>query len=402
MQLISSVLDVFSTSLVFTLGALIAIKLAKPFAATKYRAILIYLWHTIFCVLYAYFVITNGGDSIEYYQPSLEMTTEYALGTGAVGIFTQFLSINLGLSFLGAFFVFNIFGYIGLLAFDSSLRLATFNKPKNIRQLGTLIIFLPSVSFWSCAIGKDAISFMAAGLALYAAIELKKNTLLMILAIFAMLLVRPHIAGLMVFALGISTLLQSRIPLLQRAVVAATAILGSIFLIPFGLTYAGLDAQNFADVAAFVEQRQGYNQEGGGGIDISQMSLPLQLFTYLFRPLPYEVNSIFSFAASIDNVILLFLFIWCGYRLINRRISNTEILPGNRIFFWVYALSVWLISALTTANLGISLRQKWMFVPMLVFLLITIISREKHKLNERGSLRNGVGLSSSRVHLRKP
>jgi hypothetical protein len=38
---------------------------------------------------------------------------------------------------------------------------------------------------------------------------------------------------------------------------------------------------------------------------------------------------------------------------------------------WLYVLLTWVVLATTTANLGISMRQKWMFTPVLVFLLIS-------------------------------
>jgi hypothetical protein len=42
---------------------------------------------------------------------------------------------------------------------------------------------------------------------------------------------------------------------------------------------------------------------------------------------------------------------------------------------WLYVLITWTVLAVTTANLGISLRQKWMFAPVLMFLLLSRIGR---------------------------
>ncbi len=99
-----------------------------------------------------------------------------------------------------------------------------------------------------------------------------------------------------------------------------------------------------------------------------------QLFTYMFRPVIFEVNSITTFAAALDNTILLYLFI-LGFVFTFRR--KHKIYNDNRVFMWVYALIAWLVLATTTANLGISLRQKWMFTPILIYLLISVIGNEK-------------------------
>lgn len=45
---------------------------------------------------------------------------------------------------------------------------------------------------------------------------------------------------------------------------------------------------------------------------------------------------------------------------------------------WWYALIAWVLLSMTTANLGIAMRQKWMFVPVLVFLLISIIAASEN------------------------
>ncbi|MGC8121871.1 hypothetical protein ACP2AU_15435, partial [Marinobacter sp. VGCF2001] len=112
----------------------------------------------------------------------------------------------------------------------------------------------------------------------------------------------------------------------------------------------------------------------GGRVDIASMSLPVQLFTYLFRPLFFEARSVFALAAAIDNLILLGLFVFGGIALLRGKKTG---LGENRVFMWAYALCAWLILAMTSANLGIAVRQKWMFVPMLIFLLVSVLGRRR-------------------------
>src|SRR5690606_33406303 len=196
-----------------------------------------------------------------------------------------------------------------------------------------------------------------------------KRTVLLGLAVVAMLLVRPHMAAVMVLAFVFSTIFSTRLSLVQRVVLGTMAFAVTAAMLPFALTYAGLgDASSSGDVMAYIEKRQGFNQEGGGGVDISSMSPPMQLFTYLFRPLPFEAHSIFALAASLDNVVLLGLFVMGIRRVFAYRSPYPR---ENRVFLWTYAISSWIILALTTANLGISVRQKWMFTPVLLYLFIS-------------------------------
>src|SRR5690606_40685182 len=119
-------------------------------------------------------------------------------GTAGIDFLTTLLVKVLGLSFLGCFLVFNIFGSIGLIAFDSTLKQATQKSSRHLKLLATVIVFLPSVSFWSSALGKDSISFMSACLALWSALNFKKRIILFVIAVLAMLLVCPNMAASMV------------------------------------------------------------------------------------------------------------------------------------------------------------------------------------------------------------
>lgn len=375
MELFSTSWQVITTILVFLAGMVVANVLGRSFQTDPRRAMLLYVWHTIFCVIFTLYVIKNGGDATYYYADSQQGDVKFSLGTESVVFITALFSYILGLSFLGTSFAFNILGFIGLLAFDASLRCATEGKSITMRRIATLIVFLPSVSFWSAAIGKDSLSFMATGLALWAALNLRRRTRLMVLAVLIMLLVRPHIAGMIVIALTGSMLLQRKVHLGRRLALGGAALAACAVMVPVALRYAGLEANpNSNDVASYIEQRQQYNQEGGGGIDISSMSLPMQLVTYLFRPLPFEASSIFSLAGSIDNLVLLFLFLAGSWQILKRR---KQVATANRTFLWLYSLFVWIILAVNTANLGISMRQKWMFTPMLIFLFITAMGKPR-------------------------
>lgn len=367
----------FLSVLVFVFGLMSAFSFCGFFGLKRSRSLTLYLWHTLFCFIYAYYVLNFGGDALGYYNSSLYSDIEFSLGTHAVRFLVSFLSQGVGLSFLGCSMVFQVFGFIGLLAFDGALREVTWDKSRNIRRLATLIVFLPSISFWSSGLGKDSLSFCAMGLALWAALSLKSRWWLLVVAMLIMLLVRPHMAGMLGLGLAGSFVFQRGIPLPQRVVLGSIAIVAAAYLVPLGLNYAGVGEDAGAeDIMQYIEGRQGHNLKGGGAVDISSMSPPAQMFTYLFRPTVVEARNLFSLAAALDNTILLFLFIAGGWMLVRKSLP-AHLAVHNRMFLWIYSLLAWLILAMTTANLGIALRQKWMFTPMLIFLLISVIGRPR-------------------------
>jgi hypothetical protein len=305
----------------------------------------------------------------------------FSLGTDAVVLITSLFSSGLGLSVLGVFLVYNLIGYVGLLAVDGSLQVATAYRPKYVRYLATIIIFLPSVSFWSAAIGKDSIAFLSVGLALWASQNPKDQRWLIVVAVAAMLIVRPHMAALMVIAFLFSIFVSSDASILRKAFGSLLAVAMAVLIVPIGIEYSGVEAdQGVAGVVEYAEMRQGYNMHGGGAIDISVMSMALRVFTYLFRPMPFEAHSIPALAASLDNVILLFLVIAGAGQLIKRK-GRSQLQGAS--FLWMYSLTAWVALATTTANLGISVRQKWMFVPMLLLLFISVIGKSRRRTSVR-------------------
>ncbi len=378
MEIVSSVWHVVSSFIVFLFGTVCVVGCSRYFHIRQDRALFLYLWHSIFCLLYVFYSLSNVSDSTMYFTHGAAEPEKFSLGTFAI-LWVVYILRFFDLSYLGVFLVFNIFGSIGLLAFYASLNQVVRLSSLFLRWMVLVIVLLPSVSFWSSALGKDSIAFMAVGLVLWATLNLENRKLLMVFAILAMLFVRPHIAGMLVISIGIAVFFQGNASAIQRILVGSLATVVAAILIPFSLEYAGLGGvSNVGDVQAYIGERQSYNQGGGGGIDISSMSLPMQLFTYLLRPLSFEAKSIPALAASIENLVLLFLVLYyCFSKIKCKSIECAESLVGNRIFMWCYVGMSWIVLATTTANLGISVRQKWMFAPVLIFLIISFISSRK-------------------------
>lgn len=389
---------VISSFLVFILGVFLTARLSRYFKLKVSRGLLIYLWHTLFCFIYLWYSQNNPSDAIGYYKKALIGQFDFEFGTAAIEVLTSLLVHGFGFGILSCFLAFNILGAFGLLAFDGALQHATQYKSRFLKRLATLIVFLPSVSFWSSAIGKDAISFLAMGLALWAALNLNKRVGLMVLAVFLMLIIRPHIAGMMLIALAMSVMFDKQSTPLRRISLGIVAIIGASVMVPFALEYAGVsDPSSSESLTDYIETRQSVNMEGGGGVDIATMSLPMQLFTYMFRPVIFEARSIIALAAAIDNLILLYLFIVGAYALIKKK---SQTFTENRKFMWTYAILAWVVLAMTSANLGIALRQKWMFAPILIFLLISLIGKERKITPTTNTDSSNIDFSTKKVRLK--
>ncbi len=160
-------------------------------------------------------------------------------------------------------------------------------------------------------------------------------------------------------------------------------------VLPVTMAYVGLDeAQNLDDVGSYIEQRQQYNQEGEAGVDISQLPVPLQMATYIYRPLPHEAWSIFALLASIE---VLFLIALTVLAIQNTLLGGHNRLAGRSMFLWLYLIGGTYTLATTTANLGIAVRQKWMLMPALLVLIFGAIGRTRTTRDSSPGSRGGAG-----------
>jgi hypothetical protein len=367
--------------ILFSIFLILSLKICNYFKVNYKLSLALYLWHTLFCMVYIWFALTFGADSNKYYYNALNFDNrEFNFGTSFIIYFTYFLHDFLGFSYVDQFLIHGFIGYIGLLAFAGSIKQATLYKSKNIKLLGWVIVFLPSISFWTTALGKDAISFMALGLALWSALDFKNRKVLLFFSIFSMFMVRPHIGAALAIAFAFSIIFDKRTSLYIKVFLGTISIIITAFIIPIMINYIGLsEADGLSDVDAYVDKRQNSNLSGGSSLDIASMSLPMQMLSYLFRPLPFEAHTLFALIASLDNIILIYLLILGIVAYLEKSKPSIE---SNRIFLWVYFFICLMMLATTTANLGIAMRQKWMFLPCLIFLLLSVIGTKNKELDK--------------------
>jgi len=343
---------------------------ARPFRSVPLAtSVVLYLWHTCFCLYYARFALNNTADARGYYTRSIQSDFSFSLGTGAIDNFTAIFTQLFGFSYLGAFLLYNIIGAIGLVAILAAMREALSGKGRWVRFFALLVVFLPGASFWSVAIGKDAPALLGVGLLSWAALNIRKRWMALLLGIFSVVLVRPHIVAVILVGLALATLMVGKLRPLNKIVVVFVIAVPAVFAFRFAMASIGLgDFGAFSSVDEFIDYRQSVNMDGGSSIDISSMVLPVQMFFYAFGPLFFGASGLMGLVASVENAFLLFLVAMSAKNVLRKKSSLP---PFAKWFFLFYGLSLWVVFALTTANLGIALRQKWMFMPMLLLFFLS-------------------------------
>lgn len=330
------------------------------------KILFLFLWHTLFSIIYFSFSLFNVSDAKGYYRSSI-ITKDFTFYPGSpfIKYTASFFSQGLNASYLNTTLVFNLMGTMGLVLLYLSVK----EYLKALPWYWFTILLIPSMSFWSASLSKDSLSFFSVCLFLYAITMRRKTILLVPIAFFIMFMVRPHIAALMLASYVIYFIIQSKVHIIIKLLTIPIIIFGLLSSISFVESYIGLDESSADGYADYINSREIIGQVGGSAVDISSMSYPMKMFTYIFRPLPFEAHSITAFVSSVENSVLLVLF---TYILFKSRLNIKPFIQNENLWLFTYFMLTCSILSLTTANLGIATRQKWMFMPVLMYLLIYI------------------------------
>jgi hypothetical protein len=256
-------------------------------------------------------------------------------------------------------------------------------------ELVAVIAFLlfPSCVFWSSGIVKESLTM--AGLFCIAAVFLRiwvENKISVIgiaivtLSIWVVWNLKYYYIGLFVPVI-LTAWLVKKITTLWRIENFAVEILLWSGLLLAGLFAVSLTHPNFflsrvlevivSNNASFLAASSPGNVIQYYNLDASWFSMlmnaPWALFSGLFRPMIWEVDSIVQAAASVENLVLLVLTIWAIPSL--RGIKNS---PYRVLILSILAYSTLLcvLLALSTPNFGTLIRYRVGFLPFFVLLIV--------------------------------
>ena len=350
---------------------------------------LIFIWHLFFCLIYYFYTLNISTDSNSYYLSSLKKYYDFALGANIVTNFTRFFSYQLNFNYLNCFLIFNFIGTLGILFFYISL--VKIKKNENFLNYITFysILFLPSMYFWSSAIGKDVFSFLSICIFIWSSLNFKDRKNYTILSIFLMLIVRPHISSIMCFSMFLGVICYQNFNLKNKLIYILITIVMLLNITNYSFIYVGMPDLisyypfeiNFNILIDFINIRENKFISDTAGVEISNMNPLIKIFTYLYRPLPHEVNNFFQFYVSLENIFLILLTVlgMAGIIFSEYKFSNNQ----SIILLLSYSFITILILSFTSANLGINSRQKWMILPVILILIFQFSPFNKKLLQEK-------------------
>ncbi|MDM8542148.1 hypothetical protein QUF90_13755 [Desulfococcaceae bacterium HSG9] len=348
----------------------------------KFLPLKLFAYHLGFSLLYWWYSLNNPADSTRYYSMAKSsINLPLGFGTAFIGWFVQKIYLVFEPSYLDFFLLFHIAGFIGMCLFVRTVMDVSYNRVlPRVKQAMLILFFLPGLHYWTSAIGKDSLIFLGINLSIWGLLKPRRRGFASLAGFLIMYLVRPHVAGFFLMAVILSLMWGRGVPLRWR-IIGTLGVLAVLlkFLLPVIMDFVGLSVLSPESLDGYFEKRRGHNMSGGGGVDIRGYPFILKFLTYLYRPFFIDAPGLLGLIVSCENAVLL----WFSILLLSKpfwfllwKHRFSFFMRFNFFFFFIGTT----VFCMTTANMGIAIRQKTMLLPSLIILVLTAYEIKKYGL----------------------
>jgi hypothetical protein len=298
-------------------------------------------------------------------------------GTTMLAYLTGLLYTILPVSMAGAFFFFSVLAFTGTIFCYCAARVAW--PEANLRYYTFCIFFLPSILFWPASLGKDAWILCWSGFAVWGWVTFIRSHKMrglfwIVIALYFLQLVRPHIAALVAVSMAAAYLIygtRSKRSIISWAIGAVVVIFVGYYMVTEGAAFLKLDDLSVSSLEARIQEQQERTTQGGSSYEVISIFMPLGLITGLVtsavRPFPWEANSGQMLLTSLETLGWLFLC-WKQRRTFWQKMRGIR---SDPVAAFALFYTVTMLLALTSlGNFGIVARQRVMALPFLWMLFI--------------------------------
>jgi len=324
-----------------------------------------------------------GLDAYMYYAEAVHFTGLHT--HGKAGTFNT-IFINYILTYIGGDSYYSLkllnsfIAYVGLVLLFKSYEHIMQKSALSIQNdYFVYVLFLfPSVLFWSSILGKDPLNLFFVGIFTYGFVRfIDKKRLTAVLWIFVGIVGVHYIRSWYSIIMILSILLyysrfKSPKHLLRMLIFAPLFIL--VFKEFLSMQHIAT-FQDIFDKMSYTSEKLTY---GGSSTEVSKINglfdylvfyIP-NLFTSLFRPMPWDIHNPFSLLAAVENVAMLYLV----YKYI---FKNWRVVFQNRymrfLILFIFSWSLFYV-IISPNNLGMAVRFKLQVLPAM--LIVIWVSRQ--------------------------
>lgn len=359
------------TSFLFILNRII-----KIYNWDNYISFLLFFWHSIIfsiSILSEFNAIIRS-DSYFYFEYETRAFEPIKLlipGNTFMNEFSNLLRL-LGFNYLVVSLFFQCLGAISLIIFYNCINKCILSKNFYLKNSIIIFFMLPSFSYWSSFLSKDTITFISISLFIfYIAYDNKK---VLFFSIILLITVRPHLVVFIMIYLQVLYLMEyflygnswiKKIFMIFLFYVFSTIILNLILIASNLDGEIGLNLNIFYiinHILDFMNIMQSSYQDTQQAIN--ETNFILKILKYTFGPVIIKNTLSLELIWLLENIFLIFLTILL---LIDFKKKKLTKLFSKKISLFLISIMFLIFLSFTANNYGISMRQKWPYVTLLIF-----------------------------------
>lgn len=349
--------------------------------------ITLFIWHLVFVFIAWHDRVEKGiSDAHHYWAENFSLAGKtwfdfFTYGTDFV-VWLNYPFIRAGIPFIGGFILYGLIGYIALLNFVQWVQIVLgASKKSGGFNFFLLLFFWPNLHYWTAVLGKEALIFWSLSVLFLGFTKQQFKNLSFVLAVFLLLVIRPHVGLLLLAAGGIAYLISAETSILSK-------LKKVFFLLPFAVVLLymvlRLSKIRYLDWERIVRFNRGSVLSFSDSVTYVPMetySWFYRLVSFYFRPFLWEATTFRTVIVGLDNLIYLILH---GITLVFLFRYSAKLKSIRFPFWWYTAVFLCLFCGMVFiyryANFGIFMRTKIMYAPFMVVALLWL-SLELKKRN---------------------
>jgi len=338
------------------------------------------------------YTMMNGSDSLQYFQMASTQCKGLAYWAAycMMGYAKKYF---VGESILNAFLISGAIGFIASIYFLLSYKILLNRLINNIKLYEHQILFpafillcWPSYLFFSAGLIKDCFSFLSVSIVLFVISNNKINLqscLHLIVAFLLTIFIRPYIFVIFALASVVYFLLNIQKYNISYLFLIIISMIALFPLIHNYLVLTHFSGFTIKEIGHFAIQQEEYTQIGSKFPMLTHnpwlvfITLPYLFFANLLLPIGVGIKNNYILISSIEN---LYLFACILYFYINRSVWNDLKNQLNVVTFLIIYFVIGMSSlSLMNTNVGLAMREKIMYVPVLLICILLTYSYKNIK-----------------------
>lgn len=324
-------------------------------------------YHLVFACFAWWYIVQNNGDAMKYWFVGQDLSQMawadfFRPGTDIIKLITFPFVKYLHLPFLAGFILFSSWSAYGFYRLWEMM-ISRAKDNDLLILLSAMLLLLPNLHFWTSVIGKEAFLFVPVVLITENILKKRWYSLSMIFSFVVLGLVRPHVAAVFLLALVMAVMLREKLSMRSRMMLLfCAAVFGiAVYFILREITHSehGL----FNKIGRLYHAHNWKLKATSAYVPLEEYPYPYKMFTFYFRPLPFEKGAWYYHILGWESVAIMVLIVLLLYAILKNKVDiKWDIFK----FFVVFVLLLYgTMYVYAYANFGLIVRTRALIIPVL-------------------------------------